>query len=70
MLCQHEEIAVQIAHGYANASGKPMVAILHNLVGMLHANLAVYYAYIDRAPISIIGATGPMNESKCRPRID
>ena len=27
MLCQHEETAVQIAHGYAKASGKPMVAI-------------------------------------------
>src|SRR5690606_34142215 len=35
MLCQHEETAVQIAHGYAKASGKPMVAILHNLVGLL-----------------------------------
>ncbi len=70
MLCQHEEIAVEIAHGYAKASGKPMVAMLHNLVGMLHANLAVYYAYIDRAPVFIIGATGPMNETKRRPRID
>ncbi len=70
MLCQHEETAVQIAHGYAKASGKPMVAILHNLVGLLHANLAVYYAYIDRAPVFIIGATGPMDESKRRPRID
>jgi acetolactate synthase I/II/III large subunit len=70
MLCQHEETAVQIAHGYAKASGKPMVAILHNLVGLLHANMAVYYAYIDRAPVFIIGATGPMDETKRRPRID
>jgi acetolactate synthase-1/2/3 large subunit len=70
MLCQHEETAVQIAHGYAKASGKPMVAILHNLVGLLHANMAVYYAYIDRVPIFIIGATGPMDETKRRPRID
>ncbi len=70
LLCQHEETAVQIAHGYAKASGRPMVAILHNLVGLLHANLAVYYAYIDRAPIFLIGATGPMDESKRRPRID
>ena len=70
MLCQHEETAVQIAHGYAKASGKPMVAILHNLVGLLHANLAIYYAYIDRAPIFIIGATGPMDETKRRPRTD
>src|SRR2546430_10691407 len=35
MLCQHEETAVQIAHGFAKASGKPMVAILHNLVDLL-----------------------------------
>src|SRR5437899_3148610 len=70
MLCQHGETAVQIAHGYAKASGKPMVAILHNLVGLLHANMAVYYAYADRAPVFIIGATGPMDETKRRPRID
>jgi acetolactate synthase-1/2/3 large subunit len=70
MLCQHEETAVQIAHGYAKASGKPMVAILHNLVGLLHANMAVYYAYADRVPVFIIGATGPMDETKRRPRID
>jgi acetolactate synthase-1/2/3 large subunit len=70
MLCQHEETAVQIAHGYAKASGKPMVAILHNLVGLLHANMAIYYAYADRAPLFIIGATGPMDETKRRPRID
>jgi len=70
MLCQHEETAVQVAHGYAKASGKPMVAILHNLVGLLHANMAIYYAYADRAPVFIIGATGPMDETKRRPRID
>src|SRR5262249_23064881 len=46
MLCQHEEIAVQIAHGYAKATGKPMAVILHDLVGLLHACMAIYYAYI------------------------
>lgn len=70
MLCQHEETAVQVAHGYAKASGKPMVAIVHNLVGLLHANMAIYYAYIDRAPVFLVGATGPMDETKRRPRID
>jgi len=70
MLCQHEETAVQVAHGYAKASGRPMVAVLHNLVGLLHANMAVYYAYADRAPVFVIGATGPMDETKRRPRID
>ena len=70
MLCNHEEIAVQIAHGYAKATGKPAAVILHDLVGLLHACMAIYYAYLDRVPIFIMGATGPMDESKRRPHID
>ena len=70
LLCQHEKIAVQIAHGYAKTTGKPMVAIVHNVVGLLHSLMGVYYAYIDRAPVFIIGATGPMDEAKRRPFID
>jgi acetolactate synthase-1/2/3 large subunit len=70
ILCQHEKIAVQIAHGYAKATGRPMVAIVHNIVGLLHATMAIYYAYIDRAPVFVIGATGPMHEGKRRPHID
>lgn len=70
LVCQHEETAVQIAHGYARATGRPMAAILHDLVGLLHGQMAVYYAFTDRAPVFIIGATGPMDESKRRPRSD
>jgi acetolactate synthase-1/2/3 large subunit len=70
LLCQHEKIAVQIAHGYAKATGQPMVAIVHDIVGMLHATMGIYYAYIDRCPVFVIGATGPMDESRRRPFID
>ena len=70
LLCQHEKIAVQIAHGYAKASGKPMMAIVHNVVGLLHAPMGIYYAYIDRCPVFIVGATGPMDEKLRRPFID
>src|SRR5262249_7830315 len=70
MLCNHEEIAVQIAHGYAKATGKPMAGILHDLVGLLPAGMAIYYAFLDRVPIFIMGATGPMDEAKRRPHID
>src|SRR5215204_5630129 len=70
MLCNHEEIAVQIAHGYAKATGKPAAVILHNLVGLLHACMAIYYANLDRVPLFIMGATGPMDEHKRRPHID
>ena len=60
LLCQHEKIAVQIAHGYAKATGRPMVAIAHDVVGMLHATMGIYYAYLDRCPVFVIGATGPV----------
>jgi acetolactate synthase-1/2/3 large subunit len=70
LLCQHEKIAVQIAHGYAKATGQPMIAIVHDVVGLLHATTGIYYAYVDRAPIFVIGATGPMDESRRRPFID
>src|SRR5213078_1257188 len=62
LLCNHEKVAVQIAHGYARASGKPMIAIVHDVVGLLHAPMGIYYAYLDRAPVFIIGATGPLAE--------
>ena len=70
LLCNHEKIAVQIAHGYARASGQPMIAIVHDVVGLLHAPMGIYYAYLDRAPVFIIGATGPLAEPKRRPFID
>ena len=70
LVCQHEETAVQIAHGYAKATGRPMACIVHDLVGLLHGQMAIYYAFTDRAPVFIIGATGPMDESKRRPRSD
>jgi acetolactate synthase-1/2/3 large subunit len=70
ILCQHEEIAVAMAHGFAKASHQPMAAIVHDVVGLLHSCMAIYYAYVDRAPVLVLGATGPMNEAKRRPRID
>ncbi len=68
--CTHEEVAVGIAHGYAKATGEPMAAIVHDVVGLLHASMAVYYAYIDRAPVLLLGATGPMDVGRRRPYID
>jgi acetolactate synthase I/II/III large subunit len=68
--CNHEELAVAIAHGYAKATGKPMAAILHNVVGLLHGAMAIYYAYLDRVPVMILGAGGPMDVGRRRPRID
>src|ERR1041384_1628665 len=65
--CTHEETAIQIAHGYAKATGKPMAAIVHDVVGLLHSCMAIFYAYIDRVPVFIMGATAPMDDPRRRP---
>ena len=70
ILCCHEEIAVAVAHGYGKAKGRPMVAIVHDLVGLLHATMAIYIAWLDRAPVLVLGATGPMAVEERRPWID
>ncbi len=70
ILCNHEEIAVAVAQGYAKAKGRPMAAIVHNIVGLLHAAMAVYTAWLDRAPVLVMGGTGPMAVEQRRPWID
>ncbi len=68
--CCHEEIAVSFAHGYAKAAGKPMAAIIHNVVGLQHASMAIYNAWCDKTPVIVMGGTGPMDSSRRRPWID
>src|ERR671934_430775 len=70
ILCPHEEIAVSIAHGYAKATGRPMAAAVHDVVGLLHAAMTIYYANVDRCPVLVLGATGPLDRTKRRPYID
>ncbi len=70
VLCCHEEIAVAVAHGYARATGKPMVAAIHDVVGLQHATMGVYHAWCARLPMIIIGGTGPMAAENRRPGTD
>ena len=51
LTCLHEESAVAMAHGYAKIEGKPMMALFHGTVGLQHATMAIYNAYVDRVPI-------------------
>jgi acetolactate synthase-1/2/3 large subunit len=67
ILCLHEEIAVSLAHGYAKASGQPAVAAVHDLVGLMHASMAVYDAACDMVPILLLGGSGPANPLTRRP---
>jgi thiamine pyrophosphate-dependent acetolactate synthase large subunit-like protein len=70
LVCLHEEHAVAIAHGYAKVTERPMGVAIHSNVGLMHASMAIYNAYCDRAPMLIIGATGPVDAAKRRPWID
>ncbi len=70
LLCLHEEHAVAIAHGYAKVAGRPMAAVAHSSVGLMHASMAVFNAYCDRAPVLLLGATGPVDAARRRPWID
>lgn len=66
----HEEHAVAIAHGYAKVTGKPLGAILHANVGLMHGSMAIFDAWVDRMPVIVMGATGPVDAVKRRPWID
>lgn len=68
--CLHEEIAVAFAHGYARATGRAMVAALHDTVGLLHASMAIFNAWVDRVPMLVLVGTGPLDATKRRPWID
>ncbi len=68
--CNHEKLAVGVAHGYAKATGQPMACILHDIVGLLQGTMGIYYAYIDRAPVVVLGGAGPMAYDRRRPNID
>jgi thiamine pyrophosphate-dependent acetolactate synthase large subunit-like protein len=70
MSVTHEEIGVAMAHGYAKACGRPMAVLLHDLVGLQHASMAVYNAWCDRVPMLLLGASGPLATERRRPWID
>lgn len=50
----HEEAAVDMAHGYARAEGKPIAALIQGTVGLQHASMAIYQAYHGRAPVVVL----------------
>ena len=39
-------------------------------MGLLQGTMGIYYAYVDEAPVLVLGASGPMDTSRRRPYID
>ena len=54
LTCCHEESSVAIAHGYANVEGKPMLVLAHSTVGLQHASMNVYNAWVGRIPLFMV----------------
>ena len=70
LLTLHEEHAVAMAHGYAKVTGEPMAVLVHSNVGLMHATMPIFNAWCDRAPVMVLGATGPVDANLRRPWID
>ncbi len=66
VLATHEQIAVSMAHGYAKASGRIGVCILHDLVGLMNGSMGVYNAFGDHTPLLILGGSGPLDPADRR----
>ena len=70
IMCLHEEHAVGIAQGYAKVTDTPLAVAVHSNVGLMHATMGIFNAWCDRAPVVVIGATGPIDAAKRRPWIE
>ena len=54
-----------MGHGYAKVVGKPMAALLHGVVGLQHASMAIYNAWADRVPVVlVVGNTLALEERR------
>jgi thiamine pyrophosphate-dependent acetolactate synthase large subunit-like protein len=54
LTCCHEESSVGMAHGYANVEGKPMLVMAHSTVGLQHAAMNIYNAWVGRVPLFLV----------------
>jgi thiamine pyrophosphate-dependent acetolactate synthase large subunit-like protein len=44
-----------MCHGYFKATGRPQMILAHGTVGMQHACMSVYNAWVDRVPMILVG---------------
>ncbi len=67
--CLHEETAAGMAHGYAKAAGTPLGVMMHGTVGLQHAAMAVYNAWVDRVPMMLLAGNGLRSDTR-RPGVE
>ncbi len=50
----HEESAVDMCHGYARCEGKPICALVSGTIGLQHASMAIYQAFLGQSPVIVL----------------
>jgi len=55
----HEDVVTAMAQGYATASSRPALCILHDMVGLMHGTMGVFNIYCAGMPVMILGGSGP-----------
>jgi acetolactate synthase I/II/III large subunit len=53
--CMHEESSIAMAHGYAKVTGEVQMVLCHGTVGLQHGAMSIYNAWVDRAPVIVVG---------------
>ena len=43
-----------MAHGYARCEGKPICALVSGTIGLQHASMAIYQAFLGRSPVVVL----------------
>jgi acetolactate synthase-1/2/3 large subunit len=69
LTCCHEESSVGIAHGYYRIEGKPMAIGAHGTVGLQHASMMIYDAFVARVPIYMF-AGNTLGADERRPGVE
>ena len=59
LTCLHEEAAVAMAHGYYKVEGRPLLVMVKEDVGLMHAFMAVNNAFGDRVPVFLVTGALP-----------
>ena len=69
LTCCHEESSIAIADGYFRVEGKPMAAMVHGTVGLQHASMNIYNAFVARVPVFVI-AGNTIDATQRRPGVE
>lgn len=62
VICPHESVAVGMAHGYYQISGKVPAVMLHTNVGLANGAMGAINAWCDQIPMLLMSGRTPVTE--------